>query len=667
MASTAVSEPSTPSELNCMTDDALRLHVNRVIRSLNDNPVTPNTSDVPRIAEFVTVDVLLRLHNLVIDARNQLDRCGGWSKQETLAQVVACFTGLSLRRSDAEYVGNAQDSFLHHHLKELKRARNADSQQMSRARKRGIDVQPTRAKELMERVFQCRFGSVPRLLDTSRFQLPVNIQPVPTRRVLTEVIEVNTLLQRDIERLKRDKEASELEAWENLNVLCVAIEHERKSRSQAEERAMAATVAQESAAAQDAERVQALKAKLRGAADECKRTSGQLARLGAQVSSAHVEMHRAQEREAKARKKAEEAVALAASARAEEAERAAIEVSKLKVIVRTAETERARAEGKLVRLGNQVAVAHVEVSRAQEREKKVRMQAEKAAHDAAQAQVEAVAKVTGRLQAIQAERRDFDSERRQSAGQLQRLGSQLGTALVEAARAAETAKSAQTSVEVLRQRLRSQEESAALELAHLRQLKCQMAKRARMADKRAQESDLLRAELEKVREKLKMVRKELNLTQVQLNLSTTQDDEELEVSEYEQDAPESDSDCEAHEASTALKRMRSMPTWRPMRGKGQGRGEAKLEWGTRLIIYSLLAMMVPPAAVGMAIVAIVKRTAPWLNPAAPTYETVKRCRFELRFLEEVHNPVQMSQTHLLTVSSSISLTGTCCTSNSICI
>lgn len=36
----------------------------------------------------------------------------------------------------------------------------------------------------------------------------------------------------------------------------------------------------------------------------------------------------------------------------------------------------------------------------------------------------------------------------------------------------------------------------------------------------------------------------------------------------------------------------------------------------------------------MAIVAIVKRTAPWLQPTAPTYETIKRYRFELRFLEE---------------------------------
>lgn len=47
--------------------------------------------------------------------------------------------------------------------------------------------------------------------------------------------------------------------------------------------------------------------------------------------------------------------------------------------------------------------------------------------------------------------------------------------------------------------------------------------------------------------------------------------------------------------------------------------------------------MVPPSAIGKAIVTIVQRTAPWLNPSAPTYETIKRCRFELRLVEDVHS------------------------------
>lgn len=108
--------------------------------------------------------------------------------------------------------------------------------------------------------------------------------------------------------------------------------------------------------------------------------------------------------------------------------------------------------------------------------------------------------------------------------------------------------------------------------------------------------------------------------------------------------------------TTFLDKAASMPTWRPVRGKGSGRGRAKMEWGTRVIIYSLLAMMVPASAVGAVIVAIVKRTAPWLNPAAPTAATarppelvskssfiradslktaqVREMRFELRLLEE---------------------------------
>eukprot|EP00966_Prymnesium_polylepis_P005940 135865-Prymnesium_polylepis.1 len=80
--------------------------------------------------------------------------------------------------------------------------------------------------------------------------------------------------------------------------------------------------------------------------------------------------------------------------------------------------------------------------------------------------------------------------------------------------------------------------------------------------------------------------------------------------------------------------VEQMPTWRPVVGKGSGRGRAKTEWGTRVIIYSMLAMMCPAASVGAIIVNIVRRTAPWLNPVAPTPATVREMRFELRIVEE---------------------------------
>ena len=77
-----------------------------------------------------------------------------------------------------------------------------------------------------------------------------------------------------------------------------------------------------------------------------------------------------------------------------------------------------------------------------------------------------------------------------------------------------------------------------------------------------------------------------------------------------------------------------MPTWRPVVGKGSGRGGQAMEWGTRIIIYMMLAAATPPAAIGRIIVAIVKRTAPWLSPVAPSANTIREMRFELRTLEE---------------------------------
>lgn len=319
----------------------------------------------------------------------------------------------------------------------------------------------------------------------------------------------------------------------------------------------------------------------------------------------------------------------------------AVEVASLKQRARDAEKDCQRAEGQVARLGCQLGAAHVEVARAKDREEKVRKEAQLAASQAALAQVEAVATLTRKqLQGMRSQVKECQVERSRAMGQMERLGSQLGAALVEAARASESAKEAQTTAEKLRERMIEQEAKAQLELTNVRALKATMAKRARAADKRAGEADTLRAQLDATRERLRAARKELNYTKVQLNLNVS--DELCNSSENESDDENcrvtdchSSDDEEAREAALALKRIRSMPSWRAVRGKGEGKGEAKLEWGTRLTIYSLLAMMVPPAAIGKAIVAIVKRTAPWLNPSAPTYETIKRCRFELRFVEEV--------------------------------
>ena len=91
---------------------------------------------------------------------------------------------------------------------------------------------------------------------------------------------------------------------------------------------------------------------------------------------------------------------------------------------------------------------------------------------------------------------------------------------------------------------------------------------------------------------------------------------------------------EAEAEAVARKQVASMPTWRPVVGLGSGRGGQKYEWGTRVIVYSLLAMMCPASAVGAVIVAVVKRTASWLDPIAPTVNAIREMRFELRLVEE---------------------------------
>lgn len=367
---------------------------------------------------------------------------------------------------------------------------------------------------------------------------------------------------------------------------------------------------------------------------------GQVARLGSQLSAAHVEVVRALDREHKVREEAKRQAQAVEEAKESELEVVKAQLQNVQERARDANTECKRLRGQVARLGSQLCTAHIDVVRASEREDKLRREANEAAAHAAARQVEAVATLTQELQSLRSRVREQQRHCKFADGKVERLGSQLGCALIEAGRAAERAKEAATMVEKLEQRLQNQETDADEKLERLRFLKAQMAKRARGADRRAGEADALKKALLSTREKLRDARKELNCTRVQLNLNATNKYEESDSDDAEQgvsDALSDDEsvDSEENEAALAVKRLRSMPTWRAIRGKGQGKGEAKMEWGTRLTIYSLLAMIVPPAAIGQAIVAIVKRTAPWLHPMAPTYETVKRCRFELRFVEEV--------------------------------
>lgn len=636
----------SPLTLNELSDDVLHQHVVNVLEYLRDSENHPLPS---KVASFMTAGVLLRLHNTVVAERNACNGPAGWTKQATLACVVGFFTGIRIKRADAEYIGNAQDYFLKDFSRSLGKAIRAEKEARSRARRAGRAELPTdsiqsqRIRELEMKIYRCRYGGVPRNTlfgDAGSSRQPLLKQPVPVQKVPDDAAEVNLKLLHEIQELKKVRPPLR-DMQSNLGLLCGAIEMERQARKLAEHAAAKAEASQVEAETKAAARVVELKRRVRAAELECSDSNAQIIRLGGLLGAAHVEAARMLEREAKYRHEAEVAAAEAASSHREEEAKFAARLKELRQKVRDAEAQCCDAKAQVVRLGGQLGRAHVEAARALEREAIVRQEAEQAALEAADAQVNAVAQCMQQLQALKSEARQKDSERRQQEGRLQRLGCQLGAALIEAARATESAREAQTTVEALEERLHAQEEAAAAEISHVRRLKASMAKRARNADKRAALSDALRLELDQTRTKLRELRKEMNRTKVQLNLQVADVSEDSEEEDIEARVVDSDSDGalsegETDEAARALEQLRSMPTWRAVREKGK-RGEPKLEWGTRVTIYSLLAMMVPPSAIGMAIVAIVKRTAPWLNPSAPTYETIKRCRFELRVVEEVNH------------------------------
>lgn len=629
----------TPMDVHAISEDDLREHVNSVLAQLNDPTAATR---IAKIAPFITAGVLMRLHNLVVEARQNNNLCGGWSKQATLARVVGCFTGVHMKQSDAEYIGNAQDYFLSHHAKGMSKAISAQRMRESRARRSGKPLpvdHESRVLELQLQLYKCKFGGVPRSL------ISRDPERVPFRTI-EHADDVNRQLQQQVVDLKESQQYGQQkrEMQHNLNALCAVVDAERRARKQAEREMEHARAAHDFESSEVAARMQEMKHKVRASDDECRRMSGQVARLGGQICSAHVEVARARAREEQLRIHAEQQAMEMTAAAECASEATAARMQELKRRLRAADDECRRVSGQVARLGSQLSAAHVEVARAREREEQLRIDAIETGALAAHEKAEAVAKVTNRLRSVQSEMRTQTIDRQKLEGQMQRLGTQLGVALVEAARAAESAKEAHTTAEVLTSRLRVQEQEAEEKLQHLRLLKAQMAKRARAADRRAGKADTFRVALNATRQKLRDVVKELNRTKVHLNLNVSYDFAESDSCSSADDDDDSDaSDCssdrgaaaEKEAAAHALQQARSMPTWRCIRGKGNGKGEAKMEWGTRVIIYSLLAMMVPPSAVGMAIVAIVRRTAPWLKPAAPTYETVKQCRFELRFVEEV--------------------------------
>lgn len=183
-------------------------------------------------------------------------------------------------------------------------------------------------------------------------------------------------------------------------------------------------------------------------------------------------------REQKLREEMEVASTEAKLAQQEAVAKVTAKVNELRKRVRAAEKEREEADSRASKLGRQVCIAHVEQAKAIEREEIVRREAANAAMEAAHMQADAVAKASEELRAMRTQVRLAEKEKDVMKGRLERLGCQLGVALVDAARTAECARGLKTANEELRRRMTEQEEVFRTKIDHLRTLKAQMAKRA---------------------------------------------------------------------------------------------------------------------------------------------------------------------------------------------
>ena len=96
----------------------------------------------------------------------------------------------------------------------------------------------------------------------------------------------------------------------------------------------------------------------------------------------------------------------------------------------------------------------------------------------------------------------------------------------------------------------------------------------------------------------------------------------------------------------AWKRQQAMPTWQAYRAKGRGGGRA-FDVDYRTTIYAAIANQVPLSAIGPTIVDVVKRTAPWLEPEAPTRGMLSEARFELRLIEEALGGRRVALAHAI--------------------
>lgn len=635
-----------PGEVNQLADDVIAERV----RVVSTDPSAKHC-DLPALVPFATYGLVFRVHEEVARLNNASRL--PWGKQPTVARVLASITGVAAKnRQESEYIGNAVDARLRHYCRDMLKAKASDKKSMQRARKRGQEPpsESRRVKLLQEQLYVCQYGGTPLKVPVVNNEplrcrpLPINRQNVPFRvSGLDEVLVDYKRVRDELADASRER-PSKLHALERdtRNAIREA-ERAQQHFEAAEEQAVAAAAIMRLAAVEAKGQAEKSKEMIKKSELKSKEQEGDMLRLQGHLVRA---LRQAEDVDAK-RQRSEAEASRAIEAMRADIEAARGEAAKCKERVRVTAQLCSRKEGEVLIMEGKLVRACQEAY--EEQCKRMRV-AELAEEERLTMEAE-LDLVRAELTSYQQQLHQAKRETHLKDGEVLRLQGKLGQALQEAAIANNKVESVRVAYEKKQSALQAQLQRCSAERLRARQLKNVMARRLRELNSKEENAEAEVTELHRYRQRVRALNKEVNALRAQL-ASAPDDESAGSQSEVAEVPSENDSDYvqqdDTHSSSQAaaneaLERMRNMPEWRAVRGKGAGKGAAKIEWRVRLVIYAFLALMVPVSAVGMAIVMVVKLTAPWLRPTAPTYETVERCRFEyLRFLEEAVSARRMA-------------------------
>ena len=560
----------TPEELNAITDEALFRRIDAIVESSSSVDCVP-TSD-HGLAQYITLELLWRVHERLVGRKLN----GKPAKTKLLAWVIMGLTYVTppLDVKDVETFGNRIDQFL--------KRQYTDKTKSTRASRKLPPAERDRQRaELDARC--CWLTGRPSYIQiySGLFPEPGSAVPTPTpaTRPAGHVPFARSRLREPKETLA---EARQLGFEDNSARDKRKLEVEKTRRYAETARADAAVTARDhaEALARDAEagrqrlEQQQIKAAAASAADKIKLKQGAAV---LRHTTGQVVVLQQQVVSAHADAQAEvKRVEAEVERRVQQAR--AIQADMCKADAKRSAEQQARREAKLRRLQDHKA------------------QAELAAMHAT-----AVACAALQREKRLARERVVAQERKAAAQQLGRqllLEGRLGSALQEGATLQQQLQAAQQQLEAAEaaraaaQRLRW--------VAEARKESVKVTSRGRLEKRRAMEDTVadLKTEVEELRTQLS-------------------------------------EGCELRRArDDAYEKVLSMPSWRPVRGKGAGRGAAAYDKSYRVAVYAMLANGTPLASIGRNIQAVVQATAPWLTPQEPSHRFMTEARFELRTMEE---------------------------------